>query len=371
MDMQNGGGVRLSVSGRPAFSPQDYSPKAKEFSQQQAAPANSGSEKVVSKILNVVIGACFFLISFSVPFFATNLTLQGIAFEKQLYFYALLLLALVSWAAKGVVEGELRIRRTPLDIPILILLAVYSASAALSVDRWHSVWGFFGDPSRGLLFVAAAILFYYVALSEFTAKRMNFMLWGLAASNAVVMIWTLLALSGIRFLPEKVISIAPVSLLGSVSSLALYAILMIPIIAALIFHVSKDGEGNLRRFGLAGALFVLMLSNLAVIWALYDFTRDLRLVLLFGASMMLIYVLAKIVRPSATWGWIAPFFFVAVLALLMIGSPAKWLLRINLPVEVSPNAALSWDVAKKSLAKTPFLGGGPATSPQRRSSRPR
>ena len=358
--MQGGGGIRLSVSGRPAFKPRDYAAKEGRESEGQEFPKEK-SGGVVSKILDRLISSCFLLLAFLLPLFATNLTLQGIAFEKQLYFYALLLLILVSWTAKGVVEGELRIRRTPLDIPILIFFVLYAIAASFSVDRWHSVWGFFGDPSRGFLFVTAATLFYYAFLSEFTTKRVNLMLWGLVFSNAAVALWTLLALSGIKFLPEKVLSFAPVSLLGSVSSLAFYAMLMIPILMALIFQTGKDGKSFLSGFARSVALFFLILADLAIVWALYDFTRDLRLALLFGASMLLIYVLAKVVRPANSWGWVAPFFFIAVLALLMIGSPAKWLLKINLPVEVSPNTALSWDIARKSLAENPLLGSGPAT----------
>lgn len=359
MDMQNGGGIRLSVGQRPTVPVSER--QQLEQASQEAAKAAGKTPKTVSKVLDALMGTSFFMTAFSVPLFATNITLQGIAFEKQLYFYMWLLLALVSWTAKGVVEGELKIRKTPLDIPLIILLAIYALSAAFSVDRWHSVWGFFGDPSRGFVAVAAAVIFYYVLLSEFNAKRMRLMLWGFAASNAIVAIWTILALAGVRFLPEKLLAFAPVSLLGSISSLALYAALMIPVVMALIFHSSGEDSGKVRRYVLCTSLFALFSANLIIIWALYDFTRDMRLALLFGASMLLIYVLAKLVKPAAAWGWIAPLFFIAVLAFLMVAAPAKWLLRINLPVEVAPNAALSWDIAKKSLAENPLLGSGPAT----------
>jgi hypothetical protein len=134
------------------------------------------------------------------PIFFTGLTFQGIAFEKQMYFYVWLLIGIVAWASKGVVTGEMHIRRTALDIFILAFLVVYGVSALLSVDRWHSFWGFFGDPSRGMISLIALALAYYFIMSHFTMKRFFLMFGGFLASGFLVVVWSILGVSGVSFL---------------------------------------------------------------------------------------------------------------------------------------------------------------------------
>jgi hypothetical protein len=73
----------------------------------------------------MVITVSLVALFFGLPLFFTGLTFQGIAFEKQIYFYVWLLIGVVAWVSKGVTTGEMRIRRTPLDIPIALFWLFY------------------------------------------------------------------------------------------------------------------------------------------------------------------------------------------------------------------------------------------------------
>ena len=95
-----------------------------------------------SKAFDLIITAVLVLLFFGVPVFFTGLTFQGIAFEKQIFFYLCLLIGLVAWVSKGVMTGDMRIRRTPLDIPIVLFWLFSIVATVFSVDRWHSFWGF-------------------------------------------------------------------------------------------------------------------------------------------------------------------------------------------------------------------------------------
>jgi len=61
--------------------------------------------KWIVRFLDATITASLILIFFGIPIFFTGFSLQGIVFEKQLYFYFLILLALVAWVSKGVIVG--------------------------------------------------------------------------------------------------------------------------------------------------------------------------------------------------------------------------------------------------------------------------
>jgi len=80
---------------------------------------NSGKfTKLFDFLITFSLGALFF----GLPLFFSGVTFQGLAFDKQMYFYFWIILALVFWVIKGIILGEMKIRRTPLDIPIIIFL---------------------------------------------------------------------------------------------------------------------------------------------------------------------------------------------------------------------------------------------------------
>jgi hypothetical protein len=325
------------------------------YSESPSHAVAENEESKTVKIFDAIITASLLALFFGLPIFFTGLSFQGLAFEKQIYFYFWILIALIAFATKGVMTGEMKIKRTPLDIPIAIFLAVYALSTIFSIDRWHSFWGFFGDPSRGLINVVALTLAYYIIFSHFTFKRFRLILGGMILSNAIIVLWSLLAFFGINFLPQKIAAIAPVSLLGSISSLGVFLSLMIPIIMSVVFKVSSYEVRWVKNSALS-VLLALLLGNFFLLFATYSFTPWLGV--LVGVSFFLIYILAQIVRPSQNWAWLPMASFAIILIFLMVGNVN--MLKVNLPVEVTPGASLSLDIAKESLKEKFFLGAGPA-----------
>lgn len=317
-----------------------------------------------AKAFDVLISVSLFALFFGLPIFFTGFTFQGIVFEKQIYFYFWLLVGIVSWASKGVITGEMRIRRTPVDIFLLLFLLVYAVATFFSVDRWHSFWGFFGDPSRGLISAIACALAYYLVMSHFTMKRFFIMFGGFLVSGFIVVLWSFLALTKIKFLPSSFEQYAPLSLIGTVSSLGVFLTILVPLfITALYLIWNRPGMKQSLRYTLLSLLGIGLVGSLYLMLALSPFLLETKtsiawMVPIGGIAFFLVYILAQIVRPPEQLTWIPMMVFVAVLAFLMIGSNA--LVRATLPVEVSPNQRLSLQVAEGSLKEHFFLGVGPA-----------
>ncbi len=328
-----------------------------------AVPVSSKSSEprtgLTSKFFDLLITVSLTALFVGLPIFFTGMTFQGIAFEKQLYFYFWILVGLVSWVSKGVLLGEMRIRRTPLDIPIVLFVAAYGASAVFSVDRWHSFWGSFGDPSRGFLSIAALALAFYLLVSHFTPKRFYAMFGGLVASSLLVILWSFLAVMGIRFLPASFETYAPLSLIGTVSTLSVFLSIVPPIFLTAIFVLFREqGKKTWWQYALLTGLFVGLLLDLFLILAFSPFMSWA--VVLGGLGFFLIFILAQIVRPPEQWVWAPMLVFVALLSFLMIGNIQ--VAKVNLPVEVLPKLSFAWDIAKDAVTKGPFfLGSGPAS----------
>lgn len=322
-------------------------------------PDSSSGENAskAARAFDALITVSLVAIFFGLPLFFTGMTYQGPAFEKQLYFYFWLLIGVVSWVSKGVITGEMKIRRTPLDIPIGLFWAFVGLSAIFSVDRWHSFWGFFGDPSRGFISVTALALAYFLIMSHFNRKRFMWMFGSVLASGFLVSIWSVLTLMQVRFLPESIERFAPVSLIGTMTTLGLYLGLLVPLFLTALFLLWKDNslQKGARYSGTAFAFIGLALI-LALIFMIYPFVSSL--VLLIGLSFFMVYILAQIMRPAEQWVWVPMVVFVVVLAIVMING--KGFAKINFPVEVSPNANLSWQIAKNALKENFLEGVGPA-----------
>lgn len=327
----------------------------------------SGQEGEASKKENISIGffdklipVSMFMLALGLPIFFTGLTLQGIALDRQMYFYFWLMLGLVSWVSLGVVKGELRIAKTPLDIPIVLFLAVYGLSAIFSIDKWHSLFGFFGDPSRGFLPIAGLILAYYFFFSHFTPKRFFAMTGAFLFSSLIVIVWTIGVVRGLHFMPAAWEQYAPLSLLGSVSSLGAYFSLLLPLLLTGLFQTSKI-QSKIWQSLLRGILGLMVICILFLLIALYSYVPWVAL--FAGMAFFLIFILSQMVRPGDQWVWLPMLIFVFILSILMMyqGGGSQSLSKARLPVEVAPNLSLSWDIAKGALKENFLIGSGPAT----------
>ena len=340
------------------FSRSAHEFKSRPGSNIESRPKNKPESKTIFSALDKVIIFSIFMIFFGVPIFFTGLTMQGIIFEKQIYFYFWVLLALISWVAKGVISGEMKIRRTPLDISILIFLAVYLLATIFSVDRWHSFMGLFGDPSRGFMNAVALFLAYYLIMSNFSLKLFRWAFGAIISSATLVIAWSTLAIFGVNFLPAKIAAYAPLSITGSLSGLGIFLAIVLPIIITAIFKISESGLLKIAKGSLLGLLFVVLISDIVLILALFGFIPWVGLMIGFG--FFVIFILSQIVRPNKKFIGVAMVTFFILMAIVMAGENFK-LAKISLPVEVYPSYSLSFQIAKESLKDNFFLGSGAAS----------
>jgi len=327
----------------------------KEVFANQSQPTSREEKNSATGIFDKIIYVSLFMLFAGLPLFFTGLAFQGVVFEKQIYFYFWVLVALVAWAAKGVLTGEMRIKRTPLDIPIFVFVAIYAVSTFFSVDRWHSFWGFFGDPSRGLMTVISCVIVYYLILSNFNKKNFNWIIGGLVFSGAVISIFSILVFFGVKVVPASISGLVPLSLIGTVSGLKIFSGMMLPIIMIAFF---KMNESEKRWVNLASyALLILIPMNLLLISMIFDTT--IAFIVLFGVGFFLLYVLSLVVRPKANLTWVPMVVFLGAMIVTILGGNS--LAKINAPIEVAPNPQVSWEVVKGGLKENALLGSGPAT----------
>jgi len=322
------------------------------FGQKNSAPEQ---KKIITSIFDKIIFTSLFMLFTGVPLFFVGLSFQGVIFEKQIYFYFWVLVALVSWVAKGAITGEMKIKRTPLDIPIIAMLVIYIIATFLSVDRWHSFWGFFGDPSRGLMMIISAVVVYYLIVSNANKQNFIWILGGLVGANLFISIFSILVLFGINIIPASLSTMVPLSLIGTVSGLKIFSGMMIPIIMILSFRMNESSNKVIKI--LSYVILVGIPLNLLLISMVFD--QTIAMIILFGIGFFLLYILSHVVRPKENMTWIPMIVFVLGMIVLMSGK--NNLVKVNVPIEVAPHVKVSWEIIKGGMKENLFFGSGPAT----------
>ena len=186
--------------------------------------------------------------------------------------------------------------------------------------------------------VEVVVLAYYLLMSHFTMKRFYIMFSGFLASGFIVVLWSFLALTKIKFLPASIEQYAPLSLIGTVSTLGIFVTVLVPLfITALYLVWNQTAMKQSTKYTLFSLIGVGLVGALYLMLALYPFLLDTKdslawMVPLGGIAFFLVYILAQIVRPPEQLTWVPMLVFVAVLAFLMIGTNS--LVRATLPVSM-------------------------------------
>jgi len=114
-------------------------------------------------ICNYCLRAIIYAMVLLLPLFFLRDTVDIFEFNKQYLIWVLTGIAvLVWWFRMIILEKKMKWRRTPLDAPILIFLAINVLIAMFSVDKYVSLWGNYGTFSESLINVFAMAVLYFV-----------------------------------------------------------------------------------------------------------------------------------------------------------------------------------------------------------------
>ena len=330
-------------------------------SKTSAKEGNSGLKmaKITStRGLDLIIGTAITLVFFLSPIFFTGLVAQGIGFEKMILFYFLVLVGIVAWVTRGVITGELNIKRTPLDLPILAILAIFTVSTILSVSTRDSLIGSYGGSAKGLVSLFVFVLFFYLVINNINAKRIRNIFWALVASTSLLIVYSLLQLAQIYILPMAFTHARAFNPLGSLSGLTMYLVSVLPLLVVAATQtreiISKPGPLAIVvkvavSLVILGGLIVLALLNGFTFWP----------IAIVGLVIVLMFLLAKIIKVTSNNLIIPLAVFLALIILLVLGNFN--IVNLQLPAEISLSRGASWSIAKASLGENPIFGSGPGT----------
>lgn len=139
----------------------------------------------------------FFLLATFTPVIFLPYTSELFEFNKIVFVYLVTILVTTTWIIKIILRKKIIIRRTILDIPLLIFLATQIISTITSIDPVTSILGYYSRFNGSLLSTACYLLLYWAYVANVNAKQTKFIIKGLVTSALVVSLYGILQHIGI------------------------------------------------------------------------------------------------------------------------------------------------------------------------------
>jgi len=360
-----------------------------------AGTRGAGGHPFIVKVCDGLITAAFVLIFLGVPLFFTGLTLQGMAFEKQIFFYFITLIGFFAWILKGILQGKIIIKKTPLDIPILIFLAVMLINGIFSVNKWNSFLGGYNMPVKSFVGVLFIALFYWLLVSNINKKRLKIISFSLVLSIGLVVIFAILNFFSVNLIggilgifgissPAWATALAEQSgfnTIGMVSSLEMFIAGGMLILLGVLGG-TKGEEGRKGQEGQEGSpvlregrgdygatiatssrimqwvknfiIYILLAGCLFSIFVLGSYISLISLIV--GLGILLILCMSGLVDAQKKIFTITSILFAVILVYIFIGKPPITLKP--LPTEVGLARSASWQISKETFKDKYLLGTG-------------
>ncbi len=184
--------------------------------------------------------------------------------------YALTVIIALSWVAKMILNRQVKIHRTPFDIPIFIFLASQIISTIFSIDRHVSLFGYYSRFNGGLLSIISYIILYYAFVTNFPKERIRRLLLVALGSGLLISLYGILEHFGI----DKNIWVQDVqnrvfSTLGQPNWLAAYLAVLIPITISLGLD-----KFSIKNKNFIGLLFYWVIASVFYITLIFTKSRS-------------------------------------------------------------------------------------------------
>ena len=311
----------------------------------------------LSALINKIIFGILVTVAVLIPLTFTSFTTEFYETPKLIILAVAVLVLLVLWSFSWVLEGKIIITRTPLDLPLLLLLVTILVSTFLSQTRYVSIFGNFPRVHGSAISWVLYILLYFVSVSNIKGMiQARILSLALLASAVVAAIIAILSYFGV-YLPlafAKTMSFNPT---GSSFSVVALSLILFPIIYIHIIRPSKI-------ISLPLALIVSIIFGLTVV-----FVGSLTTQIILAVSILAILGLAEKRDLKAK----LPFLIVPIIVCGLVLALGYLPLGKGNPLqqkqatfnqsfqELQLPASDSWKVAISAFRDAPAFGSGPST----------
>lgn len=146
---------------------------------------------------NKTIQYSFYLLFFLVPLVLTPWNYELFEYNKMMFVYSMTVVIIGSWVGKMIVNQEIKIQKTPLDIPLALYLISSVLSTIFSLNPHTSLWGYYSRSHGGLISTLCYILLFYAFVSNIKRKEALYTIYIVLVSAFLVSFYGILERLGI------------------------------------------------------------------------------------------------------------------------------------------------------------------------------
>ncbi|HWY78964.1 MAG TPA: O-antigen ligase family protein [Candidatus Sulfotelmatobacter sp.] len=138
---------------------------------------------------NKVIEYSFYSLFFLVPLAFSGDTSELFELNKMWLTFGITVIISATWVTKMVLQKNISIQKTPIDIFILLFLTSQIISSIFSFDQYISLWGYYSRFNGGLFSTICYIILYYAFVTNLTVKHVFKTLLVSLFSGLAVALW--------------------------------------------------------------------------------------------------------------------------------------------------------------------------------------
>lgn len=313
----------------------------------------------------------FYLLLFFTPLILWPHTSEIFELNKMFFVYLLTIIITASQLTLWAIDKKITLKRTPLDLAILLFLASQILSTIFSIHPYTSLVGYYSRWHGSLLSTTSYIILYYILINNFSnsdnkSKILN-LTYSILGSSIIVSIYAVLEKLGIdKNLWVQDVQNRVFSSLGQPNWLAAYLLAIIPL---PVYLFSKKNYLHIITFSLLfiSIIFTKSQSGLAalvIVLIITSFHLSLKhkkiiyliLFLLTGSISLYLYKPHAITNPITSLNKINPFY-----------STTETIAREDLEQRGNGGSdsmairRVVWDGAVRLGLKHPLLGTGVET----------
>ena len=122
------------------------------------------------KILDYALKGLIYLTIFGLPLVFSTQSYDVLSLPKLSFLAIAVLISLMLWLIRMVISRDFKMRRTPLDLPILIFGAIYFITSLISISPLTSIVGSYGSLDGSFITVILFIILYYLIVNNLCTK---------------------------------------------------------------------------------------------------------------------------------------------------------------------------------------------------------
>jgi len=292
------------------------------------------------------------ILIFLFPLFFLPFNFNIAELNKQLLLIVFSLILMIVWLGKMIALGKVELRKSMINLGIILFLVFYLISGLLSKNFYLSFVGLNGTVPEAFFTVLSFAIIFFIIVNNFRkAEEISRLVFPLILSGILVGVFGLVQLTGRFILPWDFSKAVSFNTIGSANSLEIFLASLL-VLSAVFFAESNSATWRRIFFGMAAAffLFAVLSINFSNVWWSLVITSAI----VIGLGMI------NREQMNQT-RLILPMVILAFAVLMLLTRLTIFSTWVKVPAEISPSYSASIDIDKQVLKNNPFVGTGPGS----------